>query len=188
MNLLRQDYELNDQLNPVLVDAHDRPIDGRHRLQINPKWKRKTYKLRSTGEVPVTDAEHLAAVLEVNAIARGTVLTKPMEQTVLSAIEKTRATTAAKRDLIETALQHDAARSNREIADLTGVDHKTVADIREEIILGNFPSIKIHRYEFVGGRGHRKGKHSTLCWCGEGDYTLPKSKEPKSKATTPTRV
>jgi hypothetical protein len=62
-----------------------------------------------------------------------------------------------KRSRVETALRQDATRSNRQIAELIGVDVGTVIKWREPLVENR----QVHRYEFTTAK---TGKHSAACW------------------------
>jgi hypothetical protein len=74
------------------------------------------------------------------------------------------------------ALREDPKRSNNAIAQLVGVAHPLVGDVRKVLE----ESSSIHRFEFRGGKSNETG-HSVNCWCGKGDAEPPKPKGPKKR-------
>ena len=108
---LRADIAENGVLVPIQFDQHGRIIDGHHRKAIADELKLPYDRL----------IRHFADDEE----ARSTALKLNLSRRHLNREQR--------RALIVTELKHDDTRSNREIARLLGVDHKTVGEVRTEL-------------------------------------------------------
>jgi len=96
---------------PVSLDQAGRVLDGHHRKQIAEELNLPYDRLI---QVVADDEEARAVALKLNLARRHL----NREQ---------------RRMLIAAELKHDDSRSNREIARLLGVDHKTVGEVRAEM-------------------------------------------------------
>jgi hypothetical protein len=144
------------QLYPVLKDQHGRVLDGGHRLEADPGWKSVTMEVRD-------DQHALAISLWAN---RGKELPSKTQSRINQLIGDLAGTNEVRRERIAAELKRDASRSNRQIAELVGASHPTVAEVRQDLENSSKLEERIHRYEFTTAK---TGKHSVACWCGEGE-------------------
>jgi ParB-like chromosome segregation protein Spo0J len=105
---LMADIKANGVLVPIEVDENGNVLDGHHRARICEELGISPPTVVRTGLTEDQKHEH---ALRLNLTRR-------------------HLTTVQKRDLIHAELKRDASRSNRAIARLLGVDHKTVAACR----------------------------------------------------------
>jgi hypothetical protein len=162
--------------NPILVDAHDRIIDGRHRYAADPSWPRQVMR-RADGQKISTDEEVVAAKLMLDAFNKHQKLPPDAVARLERVLGELSSARAIKRSRIETELRRDATRSERTIAELLGVGNQLVGDVREELC----DSHSIHRYAFRGGKGVRSGEHAAACWCGQGDARAAAASQPRAR-------
>lgn len=171
---------------PVLKDQHGRVLDGRHRLEADPAWETKP--------VHVTSDEQAAAIaMAANSGRPWDARTRNKMAQLLGTLE---AGNDARRLRIETALLEGtrsgeatdgAARSDREIAEITGTDKTLVARVRLQLVENtSCTARRIHKFVAAQGRGGRRpGTHSPACWCKPlGDAPAPPS-PPRPKRTKP---
>jgi hypothetical protein len=138
MNELRNSYEKHGPLSPVLKavlsdeDGQEVVIDGRHRLEIDPGWE--PFVLRSV----TTREQAIAAIIELDTFHRqGHEQLSSSARAKIEAVQgdmgKVPTQNALKRIRVENELRRDATRSDRTIAELVGVDNKTVATVRVDL-------------------------------------------------------
>ena len=181
MKLLQETYEQYGPINRVVVNAHQQVLDGRHRREIDPDWPAVELK-RLDGQPISTDEESLTAMLMLDAINGEVRLTKTERDRINRVLGELPGINSVKRDRVESELRQDAARSNRAIAALVGVSDPTVGSVRAELVCAKV----LHKHEFPGST--KIGKHSTDCWCGEGDTapkTAEKPRQPKAGSGAP---
>ena len=108
---LKAEIAAHGVLVPITVDQHGRIIDGHHRQSIAEELKVPYDRLIRHF---VDDEEAREFALKLNLTRR-------------------HLTREQRRALIVAELKHDDTRSNRQIARLLGVDHKTVGEVRTEL-------------------------------------------------------
>lgn len=145
VNAIRQSEPEVGQLYPVLVDQHGRILDGAHRLEANPHWRRHTIRV---------DSEEMALAVGLWANS-GQPLPAKVRARITELIGDLAGTNQIKRDRIKAALLEDANRSDRVIAGLLGVSQPTVGQVRRELE----ETDKI--YQFSRDQGGRPRKDGT---------------------------
>lgn len=114
---LRDDIREHGVLVPIEVDEDGRTLDGHHRRQICGELGITPPTVTRSGMSEAQKHEH---ALKLN-------------------LQRRNLTSAQKRVLIASELERDSDRSDRAIARLLGVDHKTVAVVRNSGPTGEFP-------------------------------------------------
>jgi hypothetical protein len=143
VSAIRQSEPEVGQLYPVLVDQNGRILDGAHRLEANPNWRKHTIKV---------DSEEMALAVGLWANS-GQPLPAKIKARITELIGDLSGSNQIKRDRIKATLLEDASRSDREIGRLVGSDHKTVSDVRSQLVqTGEIP-----QFQQTGGRGVTTG-------------------------------
>jgi ParB-like chromosome segregation protein Spo0J len=99
----------------VVVDENGEVLEGRQRLKICGELKITDFPVRIEAGLTEEQKRHLVLSLNVNRRAL---------------------TTAQKREIVKRELQRTPDISNRWLAEICGVDHKTVAEVRRELEAG----------------------------------------------------
>lgn len=105
---LKEDIREHGVLVPVEVDEHGNTLDGHHRRRVCAELGITAPTVTRAG---MTEAQKHEHALKLN-------------------LQRRNLTSAQKRVLISAELERDPSRSDRAIARLLGVDHKTVAAVR----------------------------------------------------------
>lgn len=147
---LRDDIaERYDPAHPVVVDEHGHVLDGHHRARI----------CEELGITPPT------------VVLPGLTEKQKYEYALRANLARRHLTTLQKRELIRAELKRDGARSDRHIAHLLGVDHKTVGGVRRggeiphsaEKLAANAEELLALEFEGENQREATELAHEWLC-------------------------
>jgi hypothetical protein len=164
---LGKDISRNGLQSPIVLFWNDSAqwalLDGRNRLDAM-QLVGMPFELRWD---PQSSRWHLEALSRLANTVRGEThhTLDPYEFVVSANIHRRHLTGEQKRELIAKLLKADPAKSNRQVATIAKVDHKTVGEVRrEEVGRGEIPHVET-RTDTKGRQQPVREKH--YCWqCG----------------------